>query len=317
MKLIQPSVELMPWSDPFIHVEKIGRVCYKSTSDFTHESGVKFFNSLVKSKHYSVLEHATFLFLLDPKYVSGQLGELEFIRSRKYLEWTRVYTPYEPYSRVILSGNLRAIKESGLFYILAAPLIREYPELHTYFSYPIGSQTTPLSLSDHSTEPFRLITREEFLSLKPNQIELQQHLYTSISFTTDRGVSHEIVRHRPASFSQESTRYCNYSKDKFGNELEFIKPANFDSWLPNHKSVYLHALKEAEMSYMYMVEEGMSPQNARGVLPTEVRTQIVMTANAREWEHFFDLRVHGVTGAPHPNMKEVAEKALKEYNSQF
>ena len=305
MKLIEPFVTVVPYKDPFIHIERIGRTCYKSLSDFTHETGVKFFNTLVKSKHYSVLEHATFLFLLDPKNVLGQLGNLEFIRSKKYLEWTRVSAPYNPYGRVILSGNLRAIKESGL-YILMTPLLKKYPELSTYFGYSIGSQ-------DYSTEPFRLITREEFLALKPNQFELQQHLYTSIAFVTDRGVSHELVRHRPASFAQESTRYCNYSKDRFGNELEFTRPANFNSWTEEARATYLAALKNAEMTYLYLTAQGMSPQDARGILPTDVRTRIVMTANHAEWLHFFDLRSRGTTGQPHPNMKKVADMALKEY----
>lgn len=305
MKLIDPFVTVVPYEDPFIHIEKVGRTCYKSLSDFTHDTGVKFFNTLVKSKHYSVLEHATFLFLLDPKNVLGQLGNLEFIRSKKYIEWTRVSDPYNPHGRVILSGNLRAIKESRL-YILMTPLLKKYPELSTYFGYSIGSQ-------DYSTEPFRLITREEFFALKPNQFELQRHLYTSIAFVTDRGVSHELVRHRSASFAQESTRYCNYSKDRFGNELEFTRPANFDSWTNEARVTYLAALEYAERTYLYLTTLGMSPQDARGVLPTDVRTRIVMTANHAEWLHFFDLRSRGTTGQPHPNMKKVADMALKEY----
>lgn len=313
MKLIQSSTELMPWSDPFIHIEKIGRVCYKSTSDFTHESGVKFFNSLVKNKHHSVLEHATFIFEACPDILmTSGCTVLQKIASKKYLHWTRSYDANKGSFRTFISGNLRAIKESGI-HALMLPLLKVYPEFKEYFGSDLSESPKESTINKY----FTLLSRQEFLSTNPIYGDMLEHLYTTISFTTDRGVSHEIVRHRPASFSQESTRYCNYSKDKFGNELEFIKPANFDSWLPEHKSIYLHTLKEAEMSYMHMVREGMSPQNARGVLPTEVRTQIVMTANAREWKHFFDLRVHGVTGAPHPNMKEVAEKALKEYNSQF
>lgn len=305
MKLIESFVTVVPYEDPFIHIERIGRTCYKSLSDFTHETGVKFFNTLVKSKHYSVLEHATFLFLLDPKNVLGQLGNLEFIRGKKYIEWTRVSAPHDPYGRVILSGNLRAIKESGL-YILMTPLLKKYPELSTYFGYSIGSQ-------DYSTEPFRLITREEFFALKPNQYELQRHLYTSIAFVTDRGVSHEMVRHRPASYSQESTRYCNYSKEKFGSELEFIRPANYDNWKSSQKISYERSLKVAESVYIDLIEQGVKPQFARGVLPTDVRTHIVMTANDKEWQHFFNLRSRGTTGSPHPNMKRVADIALQKY----
>ena len=127
-----------------------------------------------------------------------------------------------------------------------------------------------------------------------------------------------MVRHRPASYSQESTRYCNYSHEKFGSELEFIKPAAFDCWSEEQRSTYLKSLEQAESAYMNLTESGLKSQFARGVLPTDIRTRIVMTANHEEWEHFFNLRSLGTTGSPHPNMKRVADMAklaYKEYNN--
>lgn len=127
----------------------------------------------------------------------------------------------------------------------------------------------------------------------------------TVKFIVDRGVSHELVRHRVASFAQESTRYCNYASDKFGNELTFIKPPFFRENSIEYNAWY-SAMECAENSYMYMLGRGVAPQSARTVLPNSVKTEVVMTANMREWRHFFRLRAAGETGAPHPQMLEVA-----------
>ena len=136
-------------------------------------------------------------------------------------------------------------------------------------------------------------------------------------FTTDRGVSHELVRHRPFSFAQESTRYVNYSKEQFGGgDIKFIKPAGFDDWTLDMKQHFEMALREAEMVYNRLIADGATPQQARAVLPNAVKTEIVVTGNDAEWQHFFNLRSKGITGAPHPDMKIVADMALDLYMSQ-
>lgn len=137
-----------------------------------------------------------------------------------------------------------------------------------------------------------------------------EHASMTVRFIVDRGVSHEIVRHRVASFAQESTRYCNYSKDKFGKELTFIKPPFFPEGSVRYK-VWAGAMLNAEDAYMYLLENGATPQEARSVLPNSLKTELIMTANMREWRHFFQLRAAGVTGAPHPQMAEVAVPLLK------
>lgn len=130
-----------------------------------------------------------------------------------------------------------------------------------------------------------------------------EHAGLTVRFIVDRGVSHELVRHRVASFAQESTRYCNYSKDKFGRELTFIRPF----FLKDEQfTLWEKAMKEAEIAYFSLLESGCTPQEARTVLPNSLKTEVIMTANMREWRHFFKLRAIGATGAPHPQMKEVA-----------
>jgi len=140
-----------------------------------------------------------------------------------------------------------------------------------------------------------------------------EHGSISVLFICDRGVSHELVRHRMASFAQESTRYCNYSKDKFGNELTFIEPC---FW---HEREYKYedwerAVLEAEDSYFELLDIGASPQEARTVLPNSLKTEIVMTANYREWRHFFKLRC---AEAAHPQMRELTRPLLRELHDKL
>ena len=125
-----------------------------------------------------------------------------------------------------------------------------------------------------------------------------------VHFVTDRGVSHELVRHRLCSFAQESTRYCNYSKEKFGSECTFIYPGdlNSDSWTKKRHE-WGWACIEAEYRYLKMLEEGVSPQTARAVLPNSLKTEIVVKANFREWRHIFKLRA--ISKAAHPDMRRL------------
>ena len=140
-----------------------------------------------------------------------------------------------------------------------------------------------------------------------------EHSSLSVKFTVDRGVSHELVRHRIASFAQESTRYCNYSKDKFGNEITVIKPLFFEEGTQNYLSWQM-AMEDAEEHYFAMIERGATPQEARSVLPNSTKTEITITANYREWRNFFKLRT---AKAAHPQMQEVTIPLLKELKTKL
>lgn len=140
-----------------------------------------------------------------------------------------------------------------------------------------------------------------------------EHISFTYAVTCDRGVSHEIVRHRLASYAQESTRYCNYANDKFSGSINVIDLAtgfeyNFNSETDVEKyEEWKAAMLDAEKHYMKLIELGAAPQEARSVLPNSLKTEIVITMNIREWLHFLNLRWKGTTGAPHPQMKEVAK----------
>lgn len=152
-----------------------------------------------------------------------------------------------------------------------------------------------------------------------------EHVNITVRIVTDRGITHEIVRHRLASYSQESTRYCNYSKDAFGNEITVILPVWFNEenmrslkTLPEVGAIkftpfyqWYMACRNAEIFYFSLLQLGQSPQQARSVLPNSLKTEIIMTANVREWRHFFTLRT---SKAAHPQMQELASSMLRGFS---
>jgi thymidylate synthase (FAD) len=130
-----------------------------------------------------------------------------------------------------------------------------------------------------------------------------EHGVITVKFVTDRGVSHELVRHRLAAYSQESTRYCNYGKEKFGNEITVIDPFGaFPNSSPECRAVWQIGMNFAEETYFAMLEAGASPQEARSVLPNSTKTEVQMTANVREWRHVLRLRTHRDA---HPQIRQI------------
>ena len=184
--------------------------------------------------------------------------------------------------------------------------------------------------------------------VKNHHEAMLEHASLTVKFTVDRGVTHEIVRHRLASFAQESTRYCNYSKDKFGHEITVIEPIWFrdipesekvlcrkalddyewddkveeflDKYVTDEHKMYARwysACTWAEAEYFNMLELGATPQEARCVLPHSLKTTIVVTANMREWRHILSLRAAGTTGKPHPQIAEVMIPLLNELRAKL
>lgn len=140
-----------------------------------------------------------------------------------------------------------------------------------------------------------------------------EHASATVKFICDRGVTHEIVRHRLAAYCQESTRYCNYSRDGFGNEITVIRPCYLDEGTQAYQA-WKHACETAEESYFAMLRAGCTPQEARAVLPNSLKTELVMTADMREWRHFLRLRC---SAAAHPQMREVAGLVLREFQAKL
>ena len=152
--------------------------------------------------------------------------------------------------------------------------------------------------------------------IKRGHEAMLEHVSITVKFVTDRGISHEIVRHRLASYAQESTRYCNYSQDKFGHELTFIIP-DFLAYGSEGFKLWKDEMKQVEKTYFAMLEAGHTPQEARSVLPNSLKTELVMTANLREWRAFFKLRAANSTGAAHPQMLEITRPLLDDLKAMI
>lgn len=136
-----------------------------------------------------------------------------------------------------------------------------------------------------------------------------EHEKLTVRLICDRGVTHEVVRHRIASYSQESTRYCNYSKDKYQRELTFIRPCFWEDE-PEKFEIWKKAMQSAEDAYLALMDLGATAQEARSVLPNSLKTELVMTMDLREWRHFFRLRT---APAAHPQMREIAVPLLAAF----
>ncbi len=163
-----------------------------------------------------------------------------------------------------------------------------------------------------------LITEESSLNFVKKILErghesVIEHYVISVRIICDRGVTHEIVRHRLASYSQESTRYCNYSKDKFNNQITYIDPCFWDDD-ENKRDIWNDTMEYIEQQYLKLIEMGATPQEARSILPNSLKTELVMTMNLREWRHFFKLRT---STAAHPQMREVANMILNEFKKEI
>lgn len=307
MKLIKPSFEI--WNQPaglegvYKQIERVGRVCYKSEDKITEDSAKSFVDRMIKSGHGAMLEHGTVYLKVTNKGLSLDNYDKNQVEDR-YIS--------NPYSKVVFG---------------------KYPKYNSYEEKLEATQEV------YITTNYRVLVENGWLDdlkyiCKPTEFHERR---VTVHFVCDRGVSHEFVRHRVMSFAQESTRYCNYSKDKFGNELTFIKPCWLDiptgqyvywdgDWcdidkmkiqLPEgeHKDIdaFLWTLNNAETHYTLLINSGWKPQEARAVLPNSLKTELVVTGFTSDWNHFFDLRARGTTGAPHPQAKELAEPLMKEF----
>ena len=306
MKMIHPSVTTIREKNPFKKIEIVGRTCYKSSSEMTDATAREFYKKLVSRKHFAMLEHASFIFEVSNRTLYDYIkescnkvlhSEVDMFTSGKFMNFTDFNDHY------LISGNLRSINDSR-----CQPLLKCLYTIDLDLVYAVYFP----DVEEDIEGSIRIFPEEDLTSA-----EFMYHFYFTQHFICDRGVSHEIVRHRPASYAQESTRYCNYSLDKFGGELTFIYPADYDNFNEDCKSFINGLFQTSEFVYCHLIKKGLSPQQARAVLPTGVKTEIIMTAPAFEWEHFFNLRKFGTTGAPHPDMKVVADMAFENYKPYY
>lgn len=304
MKLINSKVEILEPTgytidDIYRQIEIAGRTCYKSEDKITPTSAKEFVDRMIKSGHGAMLEHGTV-----------------------YLQLLGVFL--DPDDVDIAYGN----------YIV-----------HHYINNPYSKvkiiHDEDWKANVYITTNYRVMVENNWLDdlfYLCNPTEYHERRYT-VKFICDRGVSHEFVRHRVFSFAQESTRYCNYSKDKFGNEITFIIPSWLDipdgqytywdgDWCDiddmkiqfsgrEHDDInaFLWTLNNIDLQYKVLLNKGWKPQQARQILPNALKTELVMTGFESDWKHFFELRCDT---AAHPDARKLAlELYSKLYNKEY
>lgn len=296
MKIIKPSFEIIEEKNPLLKVELCGRDCYKSEDRITDGSAVKFVGNILKRGHESVLEHAYFAVIMRSSYYDELVEtfcKLQYLGYRKpLLRFT------SDKCRHIVSGNARMWRDL----IKACIKERYYLSVLSVFREDFPGKELFSDLKQLNQFPYSPFARFLDKSELSGSIERSWHHAETVRFIVDRGISHELVRHRTASPSQESTRYCNYSNGSFGGELTVIKPCFFDE----HSSLYdtwQIAMKQSEDLYFELITGGATAQEARSVLPNSLKTEVVMTSVLADWAHFFNLRT---SSAAHPQMREIA-----------
>lgn len=337
MKIIEPqSIYLDPNNmTAYEFMEKIGRVCYKSENNISEGSAEKFVMAMKKSNHTAMLEHSHIILLVD--YGVGltfinALHNCDITQDNLSVRLSNFFNISKCGSDFIISGSFRSflacskpefldnIDYTNSFgvYVILNRLAEEYPEL---FDKVMTNPDNPNSF--FCKNYVKILSRNDLTKYAKSHCDnakeanhiISKHLTHSVLFICDRGVTHEFARHRLASFAQESTRYCNYSKDKFENSITVILPnelkVNYDEY-----SCWKHACEVSEKEYFNLLELGVKPQIARNVLPTSLKTEMVITATEEEWQHIMNLRYHGTTGAPHPQIKQSMELIREELLEQ-
>lgn len=220
--------------------------------------------------------------------------------------------------RMVQSGHT-AMLEHGTVYLLVPQYKWESifgNHVDDYRENPYSSVNSDFDHNSYITTNLRVLQENDWfddLEYLCEPTEFHERRIT-LKFTTDRGVSHELVRHRVFSFAQESTRYCNYSKDKFGNELTFIRPSGIEKNTTFNKHGGVEQfLQQCENLYIGLIDSNWTAQDARAILPNCLKTEIVMTGFISDWKHFFDLRYFGKTGKPHPDMEYLAGLAKERF----
>lgn len=306
MRIIEPSFSILDELDGkglAVRIEFCGRICYKSEHRIEDGSAIPFVRKMAENGHNSVLEMGVVTLMVTCE-ASGPIEAL-FFRQPRYLQIDR---PAE--GRLLITGSIRAFREMVIFHPedqISSAIARRLARRHPYFFEDLvlgGDQDEPSGIT---IEKMDLVQVEE---LPPEQ--LARHRFLAVKFIVNRAVTHELVRHRPCTFLQESQRYCRYSSDKFGNEVTFIKPVFFEEG--SHEfAIWQHSMEEMEQQYFRLLESA-SPQAARTVLPNSCKTEIIVYANLLEWRHILKLRT---SMAAEPSMREVMIPLKEELKRRY
>ena len=306
MKVIAPYFEILEDLDSqslAVRIEACGRICYKSEDKISPESAEPFIRNIIKHGHNSVTEMAvlTLSIVYDSESFASQLFNL----LPKFLHIDKIEK-----KELLVTGSVRAFRE--LFQ--ANPTVKMVKAIAEFLG-----RRHPLFYED--LLPARGLVKQEGVKVEKVPLEtvdtlpadlLAKHRHIAVLFVVNRAITHEIVRHRPVSYLQESQRYCRYSQDKFGSEVTFIKPMFFKKGSAEY-SMWEQAMQETEKIYLKLLETS-SPQAARTVLPNSCKTELITFANLLEWLHIFKLRT---SKGAEPSMREVMIPLLHKFQEKY
>lgn len=286
----------------FSLVEKVARVCYKSEDKTTHsiKDNARFLRTLIQHQHLAMMEHAVFCFHTNSKLVRDYFIGNPFAKLWEISCADDNCVDFLPKGYYHIELNLRTILEAPLY----ASLGMRKAILDSLYFKKYGADSKEVQ------ELGKLIYDSSVRVINKEKTSLQGLFmrYFTILMVTDRGVSHELVRHRIASYAQESTRYCNYS----GKPIKMMLPTDFENWTENTKMQFLLGTMDSAKRYTELVKMGLTPQQARAVLPNALATTIVMTVSEKELKHIYNLRLVGITGKPHPDMRSLMKEVYNE-----
>lgn len=304
MRIIAPSFQILDQFDQqslAVRIEYCGRICYKSEDRITQESALPFVEKMAEHGHNSVLEMGvvTLELCADDKTVTDL-----FLRQPKYLHISREE------NRLLITASIRAWRELLVNHPDCALVHAACAFLHERHPYFFNTLLPEGGLKAVPSISVRKLPLTEVEQLPVDK--LTKHRHIAVKFIVNRAVTHELVRHRPCSFLQESQRYCRYSEDKFGSEVTFIKPM-FWAEESEEYAVWQQAMEETERLYFKLLETSTA-QAARTVLPNSCKTEIIVYANLEEWRHIFKLRC---SKAAEPSMREVMVPLREEFQRRF
>lgn len=306
MKVIPQSFEILSELDHgsmAARIEACGRICYKSEARITPDSAAPFIRNIVKSGHNSVTEMAvcTIRVTLDNR----SMVERFFESQPKFLTISIMEK-----NVLLITGSVRAFREMYMTnptQKMVKGVIKFLAERSPIFFFDL------MPKNGWPRQDGVLVEKVPLAEVDQLPVDLfAKHRYLAVKLITNRAVTHEIVRHRPCSFLQESQRYCRYDKEQFGSEVTFVKPMFFAEGSPEY-ALWQQAMQETEALYLKLLATS-SPQAARTVLPNSCKTEIIVYANLLEWVHIFKLRTQT---AAEPSMREIMIPLLNEFHQRF
>lgn len=314
MEFVKQKAEIIEKSKNEINnIAEIARVCYKSENAASEEANIRLVQNLIRNKHFAMLEHEDYIL-----YFKDADDFFEYCKLISDVEcWFGIKLYLIATNTQLISGNIRAWRN---FYKYVSSYIKAvYKNESKNIRIPVPNVFRDYIFFDDvlgNNGLFAFDINNDIVKFDKSDLtiknEILSHYRVSAKIICDRGISHELVRHRVFSFAQESTRYVNYNN----KEIEFIDYSKYVS----DDTAFFETITGnniySSRRYNRIIENGNSPQLARAVLPHNLKTEIIMTGNVRAWLHFFNLRLFEKTGKAHPMIKELAEQLYNDFENK-